>query len=236
MTQCVLSSDVLIQSIINENDNYRNIETCHYTYITAFKPTNEEVCEENFDKQCSITFTQKAFNETVRKCYRPVEKICDGNGPEVCQTVYESACTTKYTEKEPEGKLVGDTSCEKLPVEICGAGCSYEEGEEECHDKTLATVVEVPEEICDLNPQKVIFGVSVYFGSPKLVSDIRLFFLQTCRLVTRLVPRLEPTRQCTIVPKETCQLTFSRCLVIMALMMVMMILFKETDNQRHLVL
>ena len=98
----------------------------------------------------------------MRKCYKPVEKICDGNGPEVCQTVYESACTTKYTEKEPGGKLVGETSCEKLPVEICGAGCSYEEGEEECHDKTLATVVEVPEEICDLNPQKVIFGASVY--------------------------------------------------------------------------
>ena len=162
-----MSSDVLIQSIINENDNHRNIETCHYTYITAFKPTNEEVCEENFDKQCSITFTQKAFNETVRKCYRPVEKICDGNGPEVCQTVYESACTTKYTEKEPGGKLVGDTSCEKLPVEICGAGCSYEEGDEKCHDKTLATVVEVPEEICDLNPQKVIFGVSVYLQITK---------------------------------------------------------------------
>ena len=66
-------------------ENYRNIETCHYTYITTFKPTAEEVCEENFDKQCSITFTQKAFNETVRKCYKPVDKVCDGTGPEVCQ-------------------------------------------------------------------------------------------------------------------------------------------------------
>ena len=74
------------------------------------------------------------------------------------QTVYESSCTTKYTEKEPGGKLVGETSCEKLPVEICGAGCSYEEGEEECHDTTLATVVDVPEEVCDLNPQKVKFS------------------------------------------------------------------------------
>ena len=137
--------------------HFRNIETCHYTYITAFKPTSEEVCEENFDKQCSITFQQKAFNETVRKCYKPVDKVCDGSGPEVCQTVYESSCTTKYTEKEPGGKLIGETSCEKLPVEICGAGCSYEEGEEECHDTTIATVVDVPEEVCDLNPQKVIF-------------------------------------------------------------------------------
>merc|ERR1712058_187640 len=100
------------------------------------------------------------------------------------ETVYESSCTTKYVEKQP-GKFVGDTSCEKLPIEICGAGCTYEEGEEECHDKTVASVVDVPEESCDLNPQK------------------------TCRYVTKLVPRLSPAHECTIVPKETCILKFS---------------------------
>ena len=36
-------------------------------------------------------------------------------------------------------------------------------------------------EICDLNPQK------------------------TCRFVTKLVPKLEPVRECTVVPKETCR-------------------------------
>ena len=30
-------------------------------------------------------------------------------------------------EKQP-GKFVGDTGCEKLPVEICEAGCVFEEG------------------------------------------------------------------------------------------------------------
>merc|ERR1712158_256159 len=44
------------------------------------------------------------------------------------------------------------TACEKLPVEICGAGCVIEEGVEECHDKVIASVVDVPEESCDLNP------------------------------------------------------------------------------------
>ena len=88
-------------------------------------------------------------------------------------------------EKQP-GKFVGDTSCEKLPVEICGAGCVLEEGEEECHDKVLVSLVDVPEEVCDLNPQK------------------------TCRYVTKLVPSLSPEHQCTIVPKETCILKFSQ--------------------------
>merc|ERR1711990_704104 len=164
--------------------NHKSVEKCHYTYVTQFKPSQEEVCEENFEKSCQITFKQQAYNETVRKCYRPTRKVCNGEGPEECRTVYESSCTTKYVEKQP-GKFVGDTGCEKLPVEICGAGCTFEEGEEECHDKVLTSVVDVPEEVCDLNPQK------------------------TCRFVTKLVPRLKPTHQCTIVPQEVCQLKFS---------------------------
>merc|ERR1712170_307173 len=90
---------------------HKNVEQCHYTYVTKFKPSQQQV-----------------FNETVRKCYKPIEKVCNGQGKEICQTVYESSCSTKYVEKQP-GKFVGDTSCEKLPVEICGAGCTLEEGE-----------------------------------------------------------------------------------------------------------
>merc|ERR1711973_915278 len=140
---------------------HKNVEQCHYTYVTQFTPSQEEVCEENF------------------------EKVCNGQGPEECRTVYESSCSTKYVEKQP-GKFVGDTSCEKLPIEICGAGCTFEEGPEECHDKVIASLVDVPEEVCDLNPQK------------------------TCRYVTKLVPSLSPEHQCTIVPKETCVLKFSQ--------------------------
>merc|ERR1712172_28426 len=163
---------------------HKNTEQCHYTYVTQFTPTQEEVCDETFEKSCSITFKQQAFNETVRKCYTPIEKVCNGQGPEVCQTVYESSCTTKYVEKQP-GKFDGDTGCEKLPVEICGAGCVFEEGVEECHDKVLTSLVDVPEEHCDLNPQKI------------------------CKFVTKLVPKLAPKHECTIVPKETCLLKFT---------------------------
>ena len=99
--------------------------------------------------------------------------------------MYESSCSTKYVESETnKGKFLADTACEKLPIEICGAGCTYEDGEEECHVKTVTTVISVPEEVCDLNPQK------------------------TCRLSTKLVPKLEPVRECTIVPKETCRMVF----------------------------
>ena len=29
---------------------HKNVEKCHYTYITYFKPSQEEVCEENFER------------------------------------------------------------------------------------------------------------------------------------------------------------------------------------------
>jgi len=158
---------------------HRNVEKCHYTYITQFTPSQEEKCDENYQKSCQISFHKKALNETIRKCYRPVEKVCNGKGPEECRVVYESSCNTKYVEAQP-GKYVGDTACEKLPVEVCGAGCEYQEGAQECHDKVIASVVEVPEEQCDLNPQKI------------------------CRFVTKLVPSLKPEQQCAVIPQEIC--------------------------------
>ena len=86
---------------------HKNYEKCHYTYVTTFEPAQEEVCEENFEKRCQIIFRQQATNETVQKCYRPLNKVCNGQGPEECRTVYESSCTTRYVEKQPD-KFVGE--------------------------------------------------------------------------------------------------------------------------------
>jgi hypothetical protein len=38
-----------------------------------------------------------------------------------CRTFFETSCTTKYVEQAP-GKFAGDTTCEKIPVELCGTG------------------------------------------------------------------------------------------------------------------
>ena len=177
-TVLTLSKDPILEC------KHKNVEKCHYTYVTFFKPAQEEKCEENFEKICQIVFKQEAAKEAIRKCYRPLEKKCNGEGPEECRTLYESSCTTRYI-KEGPGKFVGDTKCEKKPVEICGAGCVTVPGEEECHEKMVDTLVDVPEETCDLNPQK------------------------SCRLVTRLVPSLRPKLECTVVPQDNCNLKFT---------------------------
>jgi len=164
---------------------HRAVTQCHYTYITKYQPGQEEVCEDRYLKQCRISYRQGAHNETVRECRTPVTKVCDGQGEVSCRTVYEATCSTKYVEKQP-GKFVRDSVCQKIPVELCGAGCTFQDGAEECRDKTTTSVVDIPEEVCDLNPQKM------------------------CRLVTKLAPKLEPVKECTSVPKETCQLKYSK--------------------------
>ena len=85
-------------------------------------------------------------------------RLADGQVEEQCKTFYETACTTKYVEKQP-GKFVGDTNCEKLPVELCGAGCKVEEGDEECHDKEVDTLVDVPEEV------RLLYWAEQYFNN-----------------------------------------------------------------------
>ena len=50
----------------------------------------------------------------------------------------------------------------------------------------VTSLIDVPEEVCDLNPQKV------------------------CKFATKLVPSLTPKHECTIIPKETCNLKFSQ--------------------------
>jgi len=152
--------------------------------VTEFEANKEELCNENFEKKCQITFKKEAVQEKVKKCYRPQKKVCNGYGPEECRTVYESSCSTRYVEKKP-GKFVADTKCKKLPIKICGAGCVTEEGPEECHDKKVTSTVDVPEEVCDLNPQKV------------------------CQYGTKLAPNLKPVHECTVIPQETCNLKFT---------------------------
>merc|ERR1719495_365242 len=196
---------------------------CHTTYTTNYESKQEEECEENFRKNCFIEYEQIAFNETAEVCRTPLVKDCDVQGPEICRTEYESECWTKqevhdvqddvvecetvveekcedntsgYTtttdcskwpkevcnvSKKQVKKYTPITACTKEPRELCApAGCGFKEGSEECFEKVQTVVQDAPKEQCTLEPQR------------------------TCKHVTKLVPKLEPTEECVDVPKEVC--------------------------------
>ena len=83
----------------------------------------------------------------------------------VCRTYLETTCSTRYRSK-PGGDHLGDTACSRTPRQLCGAGCSVTEGKEECQDKQVDSVLEVPEEHCDLAPEKVCRQVSIGGSGP----------------------------------------------------------------------
>ncbi|XP_023336278.1 uncharacterized protein LOC111707406 [Eurytemora carolleeae] len=159
------------------------INVCHYSYITSFKPNREEECEDHYEKICNIVFVPQASDEIIEHCYKPMVKNCNNVEPdaedEICKDMHETECSTRYEKKGD--KFVANTECKKIPLTLCGSrSCRFEEGEEECHNKTTASISTVPEESCDLVPQK------------------------TCKGVYKLVPFLQPTHQCKDVPREIC--------------------------------
>ena len=107
---------------------HSTVDKCHYTYVTYFRSAQQETCEENFEKKCQITFKQAVVQERERKCHRPQRRVCNGQGPELCTT---------RSRDQGDGKFLGDTMCEKLPVAICGSGCVSEEGPEEWGDQRV---------------------------------------------------------------------------------------------------
>lgn len=74
-----------------------------------------------------------------------------------------------------------ETSCQKVPKEICAASnCEFRKQEKSCRKETRNLVQNIPSEQCDLEPQ------------------------ENCKLETVLVPRLVQQPNCIKVPKEVC--------------------------------
>ena len=74
---------------------------------------------------------------------------------------------------------------ERYQFTLCGEkDCKDVEADEECYNKTIVVVNDVPEESCDLVPNK------------------------SCKGVYHLVPYLKPKQVCKEVPKEVCTFGF----------------------------
>ena len=92
-------------------------------------------------------------NDTHRHCYEPLVRQCEGEPIEgtVCKDWPETYCTTKYIQSNltnVETKFVGDTKCERIQTRVCiPVNCAMVPGEEQCHDESVPTIQELPEEV-----------------------------------------------------------------------------------------
>jgi len=171
---------------------HQNVTACHETFVTEFKAMQERKCDDNtFWKTCKISFKQISLNYTVKTCFKPLVKKCEGSSDkEICRTWFETQCNTTYVQSQGDEyhnrydkDVKASTWCEKVPKKICAPdNCNFIPGPEECHDKTIPSTMVKPEEMCDLQP----------------ATD--------CQIVTNLVPHLIRQPICEDVPKEFCHM------------------------------
>jgi len=141
------------------------------------------VCRTEYESQCSTHYHEHEVEDDIVDCITEYEEKCidvtQGYTTEKKCDKWPKQVCTKVT--KPVKKYSPKTECTKVPVEVCGpSGCNLEPGPEECYPKKETVVVEVPEETCNLEPQK------------------------ECKHVTKLVPQLKPVEECVDIPKEVC--------------------------------
>merc|ERR1712002_230674 len=140
-------------------------------------------CKTVYESQCETRYHEHEVEDDVVSCETIQEEKCE----DVTQGYTTEQKCTKWpkqvckSEKKIVKKYTPETECKKVPRELCGpSGCELKPGPEECFDKKETVVQEVPEETCNLEPQK------------------------QCKHVTKLVPLLKPTEECVDIPKEVC--------------------------------
>lgn len=159
-----------------------NVQFCHTPLVCEGE--GEVECRTVYESFCETTYHIHEVEDDVVECETIQEEKCEDKTQGYSTT---TECTKwpvvkcKPPRKEKVKKPTPQTSCKPQPRELCGpSGCDLKPGPEECFDKKETVVQEVPEETCNLEPQK------------------------TCKFVTKLVPTLKPTEECVDIPKEVC--------------------------------
>ena len=116
--------------------------------------------------------------------------MLEGNGPEKCETVYESACTTRYEEHDVEDDVV---QCETIQEEKCEDVSQGYTTEQKCtrwpvqkckQDKRSrkkyspdTKCVKVPREICGPGTKQVAGNEECFDRLETVVQEVSSFYV-----------------------------------------------------------
>jgi len=157
------------------------VEFCHTPLVCDGEGPVE--CRTVYESQCQTRYHEHDVEDDVVNCETIQEEKCEDvtqgyTTEQKCTKWPKQVCTSA---KANVKKYSPETECKKVPKELCGpSGCELKPGPEECFPRTETVVSEVPEETCNLEPQK------------------------ECKHVTKLVPLLKPAEECVDIPKEVC--------------------------------
>jgi hypothetical protein len=160
------------------------VQFCFTPLLKNCEKSGPEECTTEYTSSCTTRYHEHDVEDDFVECADEVEEKCES----ITQGYTTSEECTKWpvrkcgkVAQKTTKKYSPETECKKVPVELCGPGaCPLEQGPEECQARTQTVVQEVPEETCNLEPQRI------------------------CKHVTKLVPHLKATENCIDIPKEVC--------------------------------
>jgi len=180
-------------------------EKCHDTFITDYIPTQQEHCEESFDKQCRITYKPMMFTEDVELCNEPLQKVCSedtiGLGEEVCKTHYETNCETRFKEHEVEQD---EPVCEMVTERRCN-GVNVPLPDNSISRRRRQAFPQLNGGQIDNN--QIFSNLGFLQGQGDVVSigeECEEWPVQKCRLEKKLVKKINPETACSKIPREIC--------------------------------
>eukprot|EP00095_Tigriopus_kingsejongensis_P012048 maker-scaffold90_size386344-snap-gene-1.24 protein:Tk12048 transcript:maker-scaffold90_size386344-snap-gene-1.24-mRNA-1 annotation:"hypothetical protein" len=157
------------------------VRFCHTPFVCEGEGPVE--CKTVYESQCETRYHEHDVEDDVVECETVQEEKCEDislgyTTEQKCTKWPKQVCNTQ---RQNVKKYTPETDCKKVARELCGpSGCLPQPGPEECFDKKETVVQEVPEETCNLEPQR------------------------SCKHVTKLVPVLKPSEECVDIPKEVC--------------------------------
>merc|ERR1712080_249428 len=180
------------------NDTIKGPEVCKTHYETKCETRHKEhnieqdepVCQMEIEKKCrpaalrdsdtGITGdTGEALSsENEEDIQDPADIANKLFGEEECEDWPVRKC---HIEKKLTTKTTPETSCKKIPNEICApSNCKFVPHKKECRTEKRNVIQRLPEEECGIEPQ------------------------ENCNMETVLVPKLRQQKNCVKVPKEIC--------------------------------
>jgi len=202
-------------------------EKCHTTFMTDYRPTQEQRCHTSYNKKCRISYKPSVSEERISVCRDSLEKQCgaDTVGETVCRVIYQTQCNTRYNEMtmeedRPVCEVVTQTKCDdQTPRPDPGAMNmipNFVTKKPACVEWPVKKVK--PETWCEKMSQNVCAPSncvittgekvcqdetrSVLVSSPSEECDLEP--VEECGMETVLVPRLVERPKCIKVPREVC--------------------------------
>jgi len=194
-------------------------EKCHMTYITDYSTVSEEKCETTFIKKCHITFKPMPFNDTFEHCRTPVERVCGDEpvGPDICSTVFETDCETRYKTYEVEqDEPICETElmkkCENVtlpfPQSLLTTRLKKRQTGEEPDPADPPSDLETVDPDDQPSEDEIQEGEEDSEGENTngitIEQNCEEWPVQKCRLEKRTMTKVHPDTSCRKIPREVC--------------------------------